>query len=228
MLLFALGALAAIARAQTAPPTAIRFTVFSDRPVSGLSYTPAPKGAAVPLVFYPTARSPRYEYRGPSPLRFVEALSGAVVAEAVVPPEIHQPLLLFSAITPAPTTGLRYRIQVLDDEALHRAPAGLTILNLSGLALSGTVDQQAITLTVGLNAPIPLAHAAKVQLRTTLKNRSYQSYVDTIALEKSARALLILFPPFYQGSLEVQSRLLHDTPATAKPPADAPKQKPRP
>jgi len=49
---------------------AVRFTVFASRTASGLMFTPRPGQPTAPIVGYPTARSPRYEYRGPMPLRF--------------------------------------------------------------------------------------------------------------------------------------------------------------
>ena len=43
------------------------------------------------------------------------------------------------------------------------------------------------------------------------------------SLGRNERALLILFPPFYTGSLEVQSRLLIDQPVgTTTTPSTAP------
>ena len=50
-------------------------------------------------------------------------------------------------------------------------------------------------------------------MTTVFKQRTYQSYACTATLGRNERALLILFPPFYAGALEVQSRLLLDKPA---------------
>jgi hypothetical protein len=169
-------------------------------------------------VFYPTARSPLYEYRGPMPLLFLDPATGAVVAEAKIPPEIARPLLLFTPVeTPAGKSGLRYRIAVLDDGAARHGPGGLAIVNLSGLALAGTVGKEKITLRAGLNPTLAVGRTTAVALRTVFKERSYQAYAGTVKLARDERALLLLLPPFYQGSLEVQSRLLVDAvPATAK------------
>jgi hypothetical protein len=49
-------------------------------------------------------------------------------------------------------------------------------------------------------------------LSTVFSQRTYQSYAGTARLGRNERALLILFPPFYPGALEVQSRLLVDQP----------------
>ncbi len=195
------------------PEQHVRFTVFCTRPATGLAFVPRAAGAAQPLVFYPTARSPRYDYRGAMPLRIVDSRTGTV-AEATVPPAIAEALLVLVPYEPPLSVGLRYRVFVLDDSAARQPPGTLAIINLSGLALSGTLGEQPLTLVDGLNPALPVSHAAKLTLRTLFKSRSYQAYACEIALGKGERALLLLLPPFYKGSLEVQSRLLTDaTPA---------------
>ena len=211
------GALPAFAQAPV-PPQPVRFTVFSARPIADISFVPRPNAALQKLVFYPTARSPRYEYRGAAPIRFTEAASGRVVAEASIPPEVRDALLLFVPIEPAPASGLRYQISVLDDGAARHGPGGLAIINLSGLALSGTVGPHAVILKAGLNPTLAIGNSAKIVLRTAFKNRTYQSYADAVEMDRSQRAVLILFPPYYRGSLEVQSRMLLDEPPVAPRP----------
>lgn len=208
---------AVFAQTPKPPELSLRFTVFSAKPVEGLTYLPRANVAPAKLVFYPTARSPRYEYRGGNPVRFTDA-SGAVVAEATVPPELRDVLLLVSPIEPAPASGVKFRVAVLDDGPAHHAAGGLAIINFSGLALSGTIDGKPATLKDGLNPTLAVGRAAKIALHTTLKGRTYQSYVENLTLKKNERGLLILFPPFYKGSLEVQSRLLIDEPPTATVP----------
>jgi hypothetical protein len=206
--------LASVGAVAQMPAPAVHFTVFSAARGADVAFTSRPNAAAQKLVFYPTARSPRYEYRGAMPLRFTDATTGSVVAEANIPPDIHDALLLFLPVETSGTTkaGFKYQIAVLDDGAARQAAGGLAILNLSGLALTGAVGSQNVTLKAGLNPPVPFGRAAKVMLRTTFKERSYQSYAGTVQLGAKQRALLILFPPFYKGSLEVQSRLLIDEP----------------
>ena len=73
-LLFVFALASQAARAQSAAPEqTVRFTVFSARPAAGLTYVARARQAASPLVLYPTARSPRYEYRGAMPLRITDA-----------------------------------------------------------------------------------------------------------------------------------------------------------
>ena len=213
-------------RAETPAPVAtVRFTVFSAKTISDVAYVPRPNAAAQKIQFYPTARSQRCEYRGLMPLRFVDPTSGNVIAEAVIPPTIRDALLLFTPTEPGATGagGLRYQIAVLDDGAGRHGPGGLAIINLSGLALSGTVNEEKIALKAGLNPTLAITRSAKVALTTTFKNRTYNAYNSTVTLGRNERALLILFPPFYKGALEVQSRLLIDRPPGTAPPAATPR-----
>jgi hypothetical protein len=206
-----------LARAQTPPAEQpVRFTVFCPRAITGLAFAPRAGAPPQPLVFYPTARSPHYDFRGTMPLRIVDAKSGAPVAEATVPSAISSALLILVPVEPVPAAGLRYRVFVLDDSATRQTAGSLEIINFSVLALSGTLEGKPLTLVDGLNPATPVGHAAKLQLRTPSKARTYQAYSGEIALGKNERALLLLLPPFYQGSLEVQSRLLVDSLAPLK------------
>jgi hypothetical protein len=220
---FALVTMVATARAQSpAAGQSVRFAVFSAQPIKDVAFVPRANAAPLKLAFQPTARSVRYEYRGAMPLRFVDANTGALVAEAIIPTGIQSALLLFSPIEPAKSTGgLRYQIAVLDDGASRHGPGGLAIINLSGLALSGKVNDQSVTLKPGLNPTLTVGRSVAIKLSTVFKQRTYQSYAGTATLGRNDRALLILFPPFYAGALEVQSRLLLDQPpgAATTPPA---------
>ncbi len=204
--------------AQTAAPLqAVHFTVFSSRSVTDVAFVPRAKAAPQPLKFQPTARSPRYEYRGLMPLQFVDPETRAIVAEANIPAGIHDAMLLFSPIEAGASGSgsLRYQVAVLDDSAARHGPGGLAIINLSGLALSGSINDLAITLQPGLNPTLLVGRTATIRLTTVFKKRTYQSYAGTVTLARNERALLILFPPFNKGALEVQSRLLLDQPPGA-------------
>lgn len=188
----------------------IRFTVFSARPIAGLSFVPGTDADLEELEFFPTARSPRYEYRGPAPLVFLGS-DGRVAAEARIPEGMNDVLLLFiPAGGPAGAQSLLYRIAVIDDTAVRHGAGGFVIIDLSELPLSGTVNRRPVTLRPGLNSVIPVGTDVRVVLRTEFRGRSYQAYAHAFELGPGERALLILFPPYYLGSLEVQSRLLRD------------------
>ncbi|MDO8542863.1 MAG: hypothetical protein Q7S40_20670, partial [Opitutaceae bacterium] len=73
-LVFGLWSLVSIpsVHAQSSAPQTVRFTVFAARPITDVTFTPRANAAAQKLTFYPTARSPRYEYRGVMPLHFLD------------------------------------------------------------------------------------------------------------------------------------------------------------
>jgi hypothetical protein len=190
-----------------------RFTVFSARPTSGLAFFPGPELPPQPLIFYPTARSPEYEYTGAIPLQFIDELTGEVVATVTTLPHSRRALLLFVPVAAGSANpNARYQIVALDDSALGHVPGGLTIINLSGLVLQGTINSRRVALRTGLNRALDVGESAAIELRTIYKGRSYHSYRDTAVLSAGERALLILLPPFYSGSLEIQGRLLLDVP----------------
>jgi hypothetical protein len=206
-----------LAESGRAAERQLDFTVFSAQPIRGLAYVATSGAAPRRLVFYPTARSPQYSYAGPASLQFVDVNSGAVVAEVMLPPDLHTGLLLFAA-EPAPApAGPRYRVSVVDDSTATHPPGALLILNNSGLKLSGTINRRHVVLQDGANGPYRLGASRDIELRTPFRGRSYQSYAATLALDPAGRAVLLLCPPYRPGSLEVQSRVLLDAPPA--PPA---------
>ena len=217
-MLFLLGGGPVLAHPMLPSERTFSFTVFSAEPVSNLAYKPNADAAPLPLVFYPTARSPRYEYCGPETVCFVDVTTGMVTAEAHVPVEIRMALLIFSPVTPAAPGAMRYTVRVIDDSVLGHAPGGLVVQNFSGLPLDGTINRRHIVLAPGSTTAIQVGSVVTVQLRTLFRGRSYQAYAETIQLDESGRALLFLLPPFHRGSLEVQSRLLLDSPVAVAPP----------
>lgn len=199
------------ALAQRPGQIAVRFAVFAQRPVEGLTYLPG-MGPAVPLKFNPATRSPRYNYLGAPIVKFTDATTGAVVAEAAIPEDMREPLLLFLD-PPAPNPrNLRYQIAVLDDSTAKLGVGKLAILNLSGLKLTGTLDKTDLKVESGLNAPVPFAKAARLTFFTTARGTRVQSYSDMIRPAKTSRLLVILFPPARKGALEIQVRTLAEEP----------------
>lgn len=213
-----LGPAAGPIRAQTNPAAlpVVRFTVFAAEPIEGLGYLAQPGGVVVPLTFYPTARSPRQEHRGPRPLRLVETNTGATVAEVAIPAGWRDVLLLVAS-TPGGTGLRRYQVTVLDDGPRQRAAGQLQILNFSGLELSGELNGRRISIEAGLNPALSTGRSARLTLRASFRGRSYLSWHDTITLGPAEHAVLILFPPYFSGSLEVQTRVLLDGAFTAAP-----------
>jgi hypothetical protein len=207
----ALGATAA-SPTTAADERTLHFRVFSAEPMQSVTYLPATNGKETPLVFFPSARSPRYDYRGGMPIRFRS--DSVEIAAVNVPPQIEDALLIFDAI-PSAATGPRYRVYVHDDAAARHAAFELSVINFSGLRLSGVIGGREVHLDEGLNPSIAIGRTTDVLLRTIFKGRSVQACARRIELSGRERALMILFPPYYPGSLEVQSRVLVDEPGTA-------------
>lgn len=205
----------AFTRASAAEmPPSVRFTAFAVDRIGDLSFVPQAGIAPRTLSFQPTARSRRHEYRGPMPLHFADTGTGEVVAAVDIPARMSDVFLLFlpRRANRGEEQGLRYTIAVIDDAATAHRAGELTILNLSGLELHGTVNRNAVDVRAGLNRAIAVGRSAAILLRAELGRRSVQSYANTVLLEAGERALLILYPPHAVGSFEAQSRLLVDTP----------------
>jgi hypothetical protein len=219
LLPFLLVVLRPVVVAQPPPEVMIRFTVFSAEPVEGVLFASKPEAPKTPVIFYPTARSPHYAYQGANPVRFYRAPANdaaggeMTVAEVVIPPGVQDALLVF--LPDASANRPPYRVYLVDDGTARLARGWIGIVNFSGLPLSGTIAGKAVTLKDGLNPPLRIGRSAKVELRTPFKGRSYPAYVDGLELGPDERALLILFPPYRAGSLEVQSRLLVDAAGNA-------------
>ncbi len=211
--LFVLGAMTK-ARAE-APAAGVRhlsFTVFSAQPITGLMYRARMDAASSPIDFYPTARSPDYDYQGPASVCFWDGASGRIVAEVTVPLGITSALFLFAA-SGSVDGGARYQVRVLDDGLRSHAAGELRVLNYSGLNLSGTINRKRVMLPDGSALSPQVGRSADILLRAPFKDKSFQAYAETIPVGETGRALLILLPPYRPGALEVQSRLLLDAPA---------------
>ena len=203
------------AQAERPGERRLEFTVFSAQPITGLAYSARAEGKPRPLAFYPTARSPQYSYAGPATVQFLDARSGTVAAEVIVPPEIRMALFIFSPVnSPAPGAP-RYQVMVVDDSQGQHAPGKLRVLNYSGLALSGTINRHPVVLPEGANGPFESGTTAVIELRTPFRDRSYRALATTLSLAPGDRGLLLLLPPYRPGSLEVQSRMLVDAPPSS-------------
>lgn len=206
----------AVAQPRAGPQRIVRFSVFAPEPIEGLGYAPPTGAATQPLRFYPTARSPALEHRGNQPLRLVQVATGRIVAEVAIPEGVRQALLLVTPepIVPGPVS---FRVAVLDDGPGQRGAGQVQVLNLSGLNLVGELNGRRLEFRAGLNPAVTAGRAARLVLRAGFRGRSYLSWHDTIDLGPTSRALVLLFPPFLPGSLEVQTRVLRDEPAPPDP-----------
>jgi len=193
-------------------PEPLSLAVWSPSRVEGVALRLPGDQAPVPLVFHPSARSPRYDYREAGPVCFVEQATGAVVAEAVVPVGWRRVLLIFAPLPAGADRARRYRVYVLDDSAGGQPPGTLVVLNQSGEPQRGLVAGQVYDFTLGLSVPLTVPPQVTVTLQVRSRGRWWQSYAGGVALTAGQRALLVLLPPYYAGSREVQARWLTDGP----------------
>ena len=193
-------------------PQALRdvsFSVFAADPGLNAAYVPRRGAEPRSLKFHPTARSSPQKYRGPSPLEIFDRASGAAIATIELPGEVRSALLVFM-----PNANARpYDVRVIDDDDARHSTGETRVINLSGLLLEGTINQDRLRLPDGANRKINVGNSVRIKLRTVFRERSYQSYAEEFHLERGGRAVVLLLPPYRAGSLEVQSRVLMDAPS---------------
>ncbi len=188
----------------------LRFTVFSPRPLGEAAYVAAPGQAPTRLRFYPLARSPRYDYRGPAPLRFIAPRDRALLAEAEIPAGVAHALIV---LLPEEKADGPWRTIVLDDGEMRFRAGQLVLVNLSGLELEGTLNERPLKPQPGPNSALPVPRTSQLVLRTVSRGASYQALATDLNLAEGERALLLLLPPLRSGTFAVQHRLLVDRPA---------------
>lgn len=192
------------------PAVTLRFAVFSPRPLGEAAYVAAPGQAPTRLRFYPLARSPRYDYRGPAPLRFIAPRDRALLAEAEIPAGVAHALIV---ILPDEKAAGRWRTIVLDDGEMRFHAGQLVLVNLSGLELEGALNERPLKPQPGPNPALPVPRTSQLVLRTVSRGASYQALGTDLNLAEGERALLLLLPPLRAGTFAVQHRLLVDRPA---------------
>ncbi len=195
-----------------APILQVEFSVFCLQRLDGLKFLNA-EGQTETLHFFSSSRSPKYIYRGTSPIRIFRerpgsgALESIAVAEARIPPSAQKLLLVFLAAPGA--TGLQYTVYPFDD-SLTNLPAGhISIFNLSDFTLHGSIGDRPVLLKAGPSISYPLrGDFIDLRFGTYFGDRFRQTYFSPIILTNNQRAILFFYPPYLKGSPEVQPRLL--------------------
>ena len=199
------------------PVQQVEFSVFCRQRLEGLKFINA-EGRTEALRFYSSSRSPKYNYRGTSPIKIFRerVVSGALqptaieripVAEARIPPSARKLLLVFLA-EPRPA-GLQYIVHSFDD-SLANLPAGhIAIFNLSGFTLHGSIGNRPVLLKAGPSFSYPLqGDFIDLRFGTYFGDRFRQTYLSPVILNNNQRAILFFYPPYLKGSPEIQPRLL--------------------
>lgn len=198
------GAVAAVGLAAgESPERSFTFTVFAAERVEAIAYRPKPGMELESLSFYPTARSPHYRYEGSASFRLYR--ENEEWTEQTIPVGLSRALMVVTA-----TKNSRPRLEVLDDSIARHPPGKLRILNRSGLLLSGTIGATRVALPDGADWCGSWGFSAVLSLHTNYRERSYRAWTETLIHEAGERVLVLLLPPYRQGALEVQSRILRE------------------
>lgn len=198
----------------------INFSVYAAKmPTEPIQFLIKPAGNAQTVALYAAQRSPDYRWTGSGPLQlFSESqvagkgaeMSRKLVAEVMVPEDMTQVLLILFP-NPAVQTNESapaYLAYVFNDSP-ENLPAGrMVLLNASGMEFVGKINNSIVTVTPGLNPPLQVGSAVKIDLRVKFRERYYQSYAGSLRLPENERMMLLILPPYYEGSLEVQARVL--------------------
>jgi len=209
--------------AQTTGPERFITLRFTAHAVSSLPelvlFEPKTNDMARAITFYTSARSPVYDYVGTNPVVFFnealpvnpgEPMQRKMIAQAMVPESVTQPLFIFFK-NPAAENDAKavpFLVYVFDDSAANLPPGQISLINVSGLEFAGRFNDQVLPIKAGLTPHIILGRSAHIELRTQVAKRYYQSYASTQTLTARERALMLLLPPFNKGSVEVQVRIL--------------------
>ncbi|MDB6092497.1 MAG: hypothetical protein JWM32_59 [Verrucomicrobia bacterium] len=194
---------------REAETRSLTFAVFSADPIEGLAYRPHPKSPLKALQFYPTGRSPEYQLQGSARLILCDVATGSPRADVEIPPDLRRALLIVGPKS-GKNSSRRLPVTLLDDARSAWSAGELKIINLSGLSLTGSAGPQSVALEPAATANLRVSGPANIKLRTEFSGRSYLACSETVSLKENERGLMILFPPYYPGSLEVQSRMLTD------------------
>lgn len=217
----------------------VEFTVVAPAPPGDLAYPVyGPDGGVErwqPLEFFTTGRSPPYRYEGPFPLRFFRWSARRQEARGANPVASWTPAdggedrwLLFFFPSEAAPGGVR--LLPLRDGTAGFPRGHVRFFRATGLELAcevtaeGDGERHGLRLPVGASPPVPFAGGGRIVCRTPFRERWRLSYADRIPLGEDERLVVILLPPFAEGSLHVQASLLRDRPAPPAPaaPPDGP------
>lgn len=211
-------------RAQDGPPPIeLRFSAYAvKRPDEPIMVEPRAGGRAVALRFYTNQRSPALDYRGANPVWFFTEVPNPQpdparptvrrpLGYAHVPEGVTRPLFIFfpgAEPSPDDPSPLPYRIYVFDDGPGNLPAGRVALLNASGLEYLGKFNDVVRPVTAGLNPPIDAGPSLRIELRTAVRGKYYQAYLNQHALAADERALLLFLPPLHRGSIEPQVRVL--------------------
>jgi hypothetical protein len=197
----------------------VEFSVYSFKRITGLRYT-NPAGALEDVTFYSSSRSPVHRYKGANPVVFYstvadpssenpDGVSHLPVAEVSVPPGVRKALLIFFASERSEDEVDRYLVYPYDDSLSNLSQGEIVFFNVSGFTMDGFIDRRQVSLRLGPSAPYRVGGGTiRVTLGVYAGRRYRQSFDSPVSLGSDQRGIVFFFPPFLEGSPEVQSRVL--------------------
>ena len=209
----------------------VEFSVYSFKRITGLRYR-NPVGALEEVAFYSSSRSPVHRYKGANPVVFYsgvadpspenpDGVSPRPVAEVSVPPGVRKALLVFFASerSEGEREGDRYLVYPYDDSLSNLSWGEIVFFNVSGFTMDGFIDRRQVSLRQGPSAPFRVGGGMmRVNLGVYAGRRYRQSFDSPFSLRSDQRGIVFFFPPFLEGSPEVQTRVLIENLATRAEP----------
>lgn len=214
------------------PPIKIQFKVYADTRVQGLHYASQTNQETTSLsattnthsypVTFNSGLSESYAYEGaqtifffyeePVPVsdEFPDGIQRHLSASAEIPEGWTDVLLLFFPAESISKNMNRYHIYPLDNSESALPLGHLMFFNASGKEMQGVVGSRKIKLNHGPSTAFHLKQKTKIGLAAQTPKGYVQSYMDEIRVDDNQRARLILLPPFFAKSVEVQHRLLYE------------------
>lgn len=223
-----------VTAAASPSPDLVRceFSVYAYQRLPGLYYES--EGQLFPVTFYSSTPSPRYFYRGPSPLVFfrLQPIPNAEVPDAVrrIPvatadiPLAGGSFLLVFLVDPNTRPPLQYPVAVMPDDDRTFPAGSLRLFNATGWTLYGKLGADRFRLRPGSSPAFPIAASESLTLAFEHAGRLHRGFQQAIEVRPEERCLLLLFPPYVAGSARLQTRSLREpvTHEAGAEPAKAP------
>jgi hypothetical protein len=215
---FVIGCVPLSLPAADEPSRTVRVSVFSVDAVEpgalAIVTGPSDRERLLPLTMFPGAKSATYEYVGNGVMQIVETATRRPVSVVEFPEDMTDAFLILQSVAGAQ----RLKAIVLDDSVTKHRLGQLVVLNLTGHELSGTLGRRQVRLPTGYSGPFDVGPSVKISMTRMLNSRSYHVYGDTIKVPRDSRAILLLLPAVYRGSVEARVALLVDSPV--RPPSE--------
>jgi hypothetical protein len=174
------------------------------------------------LKFYSSVRSEEYQYEGVNPIIFFKetpaptaddpnAIQRTKVAEVNIPAPGGKFLFIF--FPDKSSDKETYNVYPLDDSTQALPYGSIRLFNATQFTLEGVLGRERINLKPGPSESYRV-NGNKVSLGLGFRydGEFHQSFNSPLELNKGARGLMMIFPPWVKGSAIVQTRFIKENP----------------